>query len=423
MARKNPDKAKEVIRRLASEIRKYGDEGKQDLKDLFETHRPDLIFKLPPGPDRQARAAALVADMRNTATELTKSKYYRGKKTSEQVAGTHDRFRYIIEKTPEGKWRARITRQARQIIPHPDAPPIVDHPRLKKPFKSCEDAEDAIRRIINTSMFWYESRGITPKERVRKTKSARAGVRRRTAGQVAARAREHEKKQEEAERKRLSAQRAEERRRKKASKKQRRAKTPESRGGRKIVFVPRKNPSANPFSFSTSGSSAKRAADRAAAKYVEYAEEWQESLAERDPSFAKIMKAYDFVENARANYLLAEEPELAARMQEEKREIRKQIILIFKTCYRELESRRKKNPSHNPGKSEHAKIAKKHMAKAETAWKKYCDDCKVTDLLNAYKHLEIAREEFHHAGDTEAVAEAKEIIKQARAALRKLCKD
>ena len=436
MARKNPDKAKEAFKKLSSEILKFGDEGKADLKELFDLHRPEVIFKLEPGPERQARAAQLISEMRILARELAHAKYFRSReklkaekqrkgkgkpRARRQLSGVHDGFKYILVELPDGQWGAKITRQARQIIPDREAPPIVDHPRLAKPFEDQASAELAVRRIINTSMIWYSERGIIPKEKVRTTKSGRAGAQRRTAGQVAARQREQTERRESASAKRERERRAEERRTKKA--KRQKPRRPEAASSRKVVYIPRKNPS-TPFAFSHSESSALKQAKKSFEKYKEWEERWNESLEAKRPDFNAVMKAYDHVENARANFTLAEERHLADKADEVKRSLRHNIIEMFKVCNRELRSRRD-NPKGNPSKSAHEKIGQSHMKKAETAWAKYCDSsCEsLADLLNAYKHLEIAREEFQHAGAAEGVRQAKEKISIARADLRKMCKD
>ncbi len=433
MARKNPDKAKDAFKRLSAEILKYGEEGKRDLKDLFELHKPEVIFVLEQGPERQARAAQLIGEMRVLSRELAQSKYFRergepkgktkgkvSKKRGRQVTGTHDGFRYVLVQLPDGKWGAKITRQARQIIPETGAPPILDHPALRKPFRDEHDAELAIRRIINTSMMWYVHRGITPKERVRKTKAVSAGIQRRTAGQVAARAREKsEVASEEAERRRRE-QRAEKRRAEKVEgRRDRRPGAPASAGpGRKLQYIPRGNPS-SAFDFKHSESSAVKQAEKSLAKAKEWETLWSESLESGSPDFRAVMKAYDHIENARANFTLAGDSKRAEMADESKRSLRHNIIEMFNLCKRELSRKRNTNPGANPSSSEHDKLAVGHMVKAEAAWAKYCEGCNVTDLLNAYKHLELAREEFQHAGNADGVSEAKTKIKLARAALRK----
>ena len=145
MARKNPDKAKEAFKKLSAEILKYGDEGRSDLRELLELHKPEVIFKLEQGPERQARAAQLIGDMKVLSRELAEAKYFRergerkaGKpktKPKRQISGTHDGFRYVLVQAPSGKWGAKITRQARQIIPEPDAPPDCRRPSSRAPIR------------------------------------------------------------------------------------------------------------------------------------------------------------------------------------------------------------------------------------------------------------------------------------------------
>jgi len=429
MARKNPDKAKEAFKRLSAEIIRHGDDGEGDLKDLFEVHRPDVIFKLDQGPERQARAAQLLGEMTNLSRELTEAKYHRereGKKkkvsrTSKakprrEVSGTHDGFRYVLVQLPDGQWGAKITRRGRQIIPSPGAPPIFDSPALNKRFPDQGAAEVAVRRVINTALIWYDERGIRPREKVRRSKKVRGGIHRRTAGQREAMERETTAESEAA---------AEERRRERVREGRRKAKVGKSERmrrpsepgkparGRKLVYIPKGNPS-NPFSFRRSESAAIKQAKKALEKSEEWQARWNESLKAGKPDFAAVMKAYDHIENARANFVLGEEKGRADKAMDRKSSLRRNIIEMFKTCTREL-SKRKSNPSQG----DHREMGNSHMEKADACWKKYCDSCNVTDLLNAYKHLEIAREELQHAGDTDGVAQARARIKLARQELRK----
>ena len=432
MARKNPDKAKEAFKRLSAEILKYGDEGKQDLKELFDVHKPEVIFKLEPGPERQARAAQLIGDMRVLSRELAQAKYFRergGKKgkparkerkAHREVPGTYDRFKYVLVELDDGKWGAKITRQGRQIIPEPGAPPIVDHPRLKKSFDSQSDAEIGIRRIINTAMIWYADRGIVPKEKVRRTAGVRETIHRRTAGQVAARERaqlEREAEEEkEAKRERRAARRREE---KVEGRKPRRPSEPSTSRGRKMVFIPRKNPG-NPFTFERIGEKALAQGEKSLSRYREWQEKWEDSLREEKPNFSAVMKAYDNIENARANFVLAGESHLADKAEEIKKSLRHNIIEVFKYCRKELKSRG--GVRQNPSASEHDELGAKNMLKADECWKKYCDTGNVVCLMDAYKYLVLSKEEFDHAGNSEGEDEAKERIKLVRSELRKMIK-
>jgi len=428
MARKNPDKAKEAFKRLSAEITKYGDDGVSDLKDLFEVHRPDVIFKLDQGPERQARAAQLLGEMTNLSRELAEAKYYRerkGKKKASrtskakprrEVPGTHDGFRYVLVQLPDGQWGAKITRRGRQIIPAPGAPPIFDSPALSKRFPDQGAAEVAVRRVINTALIWYDERGIRPREKIRKSKKVRGGIHRRTAGQREAMEREAAAQSDTA---------AEERRRERIREGRRKAKVDKSERmrrssepgkptrGSKLVYIPKGNPS-NPFSFRRSESATIKQGKKALEKSKEWQARWDESLKAGKPDFAAVMKAYDHIENARANFVLGEDKGRADKAMDRKSSLRRNIIEMFKTCTREL-SKRKSNPT----RGDHQEMGNSHMEKADACWKKYCEGCNVTDLLNAYKHLEIAREELQHAGDSDGVAQARARIKLARQELRK----
>lgn len=427
MARKNPDKAKEAFARLSNDILKYGDEGKEELRDLFEVHRPDVIFKLEQGPERQARAAQLIADMRVSGSELAHAKYHRskaGRKEKREVvgetAGTYDRFRYVLSELPDGRCMAKITRQARRLREEAGAPPIVAHPRLQKPFTDCAQATLAIRRIINTAMIWYEERGLSPLEKVRKTAGTRASIHRRTSGQVAARERESQERQAEREEERRREKRRSERTAAKVQGRKPKQRQVESSSGRKVTYVPRKNPS-NPFSFRLSESQAYRHGVKAHKSYEQWRNKWDQSLREDKPDFSAVLKAYDHIENARANFLIADSREQADKMDEIKRAIRHNLIETLRACRRELSGRRQQVRQANPDPSEHRRIYGKHVSKMEAALDRWSDTGKITCLLDAYKYAELAYAEARNAGDTGMAETLKGRVRTFRDALKRAC--
>ena len=426
MARKNPDKAKEVFARLRKEILKYGDEGEEALGELFESHRPDVIFAMEQGPERQARAAQLIADMRVTGREIAEARYHRGKDEEvEEVeearerpghrttSGRYDRFRYTITEAPDGSCTAKITRQARQLYTHPGAPPIVDHPRLRKPFRDCAQAELAVRRIINTALIWYEERGLSPTEKVRKTAMVKAGIHRRTPGQSAARERAaQEKKEERKKKKARDRQRSEGREARYGEPRQR---SVESSPGRKITYIPRKNPS-NPRSFELSESAAYRHGVKSREGYEKWKDSWEESLREGKPNFGAAMKAYNFIENARVNFTLAGDDRRAQEAAEIRKSIRHNLIEALKVCRKELSGRRL-----NPEPSEHRRTYGRYMSKMDAALDRWSETGNIVCLIDAYKYAELSYAEAQNANDTGMAEALKTKIKTIRDGLKRVC--
>lgn len=425
MSRNKSDRAKEAFTKLSREIIKHGDSAKAELKELLFIHKPEVIFKLEPGPDREARAAQLIGEMRILARDLSqvdrgtvkaKSKSSKKKVTlKNKISGFHDGFKYAVGQLPNGKWVAKITKQARQIIPEPGSPPIVDHPRLSSTFDSQENAELTVRRIINTSMIWYAERGRVPKERARKSKTQ--SVQRRTAGQSAARRQEKVSADESAQRLAEKERRAALRREQKTRGRSRRPADVAGSPGRKYQFIPKKNPS-DRFSFLHSDAGALAQGEKAFKKSLEWQEVWKKSFAEDKPNFKALMGSYDAVENARVNFILAEKQDLAKDAGDIKKALRDTFVEILDTCNKELRSKRRANPS----KAEHEKLGAKSLERAESSWTKYCESCRVSDLLDTYRHLEIAKKELAQAGDKDGVTIQNNRIKQVRSELLKRCK-
>lgn len=208
MSRPNTDKVKSLIKTLAQEISKHGEEGKSELRQLFEARPPQAILSLPPGPTRSALAAELISDMRSIARELTEAKAARihgaidkrnksGSKKKQKTSsekpkkgpseivsrssGKIDGFIFEIGELVSGEYIVKITRKGRRVIEDEKAPRIYDNKHLVQKFRSKDEAEIAARRVVNSAMIWYAERGITPREKARRSKSAGRGVQRRTS--------------------------------------------------------------------------------------------------------------------------------------------------------------------------------------------------------------------------------------------------
>jgi len=94
--------------------------------------------------------------------------------------GQIDGFSYVIVELDNGDILAKINRKGRRIVEHDDAPKIYESKRLQKSFADKDAAEFEVRRVVNSAMVWYETRGIRPREKVRRSKEAGRGIGRRT---------------------------------------------------------------------------------------------------------------------------------------------------------------------------------------------------------------------------------------------------
>jgi hypothetical protein len=446
MPRRNPDQAKELIQRHTKEILRYGDEGKAELRELFVgAQRPDVILSLPQGPDRSARAAALIGSLREILQELSEGKAVRelqsGKKASkkpeEQKAtepkkkpsdiiwrthGNIDRFNYTINKRRDGYFVAKITKKGRNVIEDDKAPRIYDNPLLDKHFSSHDDAELAVRRVINTAMIWYAERGIRVRERKRRSEKSRGTMRRRTA------AMREEISKEEAETRRIAAKKKAAQERKERIRKEkmegtyrRRRSNPE----KSLRHIPRGNPSKF-FSFKHSETSAEKQAAKSYSSYLSYREKWDESLRSGKPRFITVMKAYDALENTRANLMLAGQKERADAVDRLRVDLRQQLIDIFSTCSRYLSKMGKeeefsepKVTQMNPGPDTHVKIANELLEKAKSEMAKYKESGSIPRLLNAYSNYEMAKREFRYAKHKTGLKKATAGAKRSREELKK----
>lgn len=411
MSRKNTDSAKEHFKRLSREIGK-SQRGREELEQLFESKPPKSIFSLPPGPARDAHAAELVSEMREIARDLAEAKSAEpakkkspkkgSKKKSSNVAsrssGRVDGFSYDIIEMKDGSIVAKINRKGRNIIEHEGAPKIYDSPRLRRFFSLKDDAEFEVRRVINSAMVWYDERGIVPTKKARRSKAAGRGVRRRTSEHRSAIA------AEEAERKRIA--------RKKKAAQDRRArlrdeKVRENPGPRNLRHIPRGNPG-KPFSFKHSESSAEKQAVKSMKSFLDYKEKWERSLGDGKPKFSAVMKAYDAAENARANFFLAGEQGKADRVDMMRKDLRRQIVDIFNTCFKHLSGQRKSNP----GSEEHLDIARSQMKSAR-------DAMRADELVTSYGYMAIASENYRLAGDLDKFKKTSESAKSLHKRIQK----
>jgi len=421
---RNPDKAKELIERLSREIAKYGDEGKSELRALFVgDQRPDVILALPPGPDRSARAAQLVGSLQEIAREMAESrasqigssqskkkpkKRERKKRESPsdiiaKGGGQIDGFSYTIGRRRDGQFAAKITRRGRQIIEDDKAPKIYENDRLRRLFDSRDEAEFAVQRVINTALVWYSQRGLTPREKVRRSRKGRSGVRRRTASDRAALYQEQDATRRIAARKQAAAERAERIRQEKIQE-------------RRLGFIPRNNPS-SPFSFLKSDTSASRQAEKSLQSYAKAQDKWKESLAAGRPRFSYVMKAYDALENARANLLLSGQKEKSEKVDARKASLRQELVDIFSTCSRSLSAGYE--PERNPQPETHKKKADEFCEKAKNAMSLHKEKGSFAKLLDAYKYFECAKLEYRSAKNKTGLKKATTGAKKAREALKK----
>lgn len=339
MPRKNPDKAVDLIKAYSKEIVKYP-EGEKELLELFVGERdPRKIMALPPGPDRSARLAQLIGDLKELARELAESgrehersikatttttgKAKNKRKTSDLISkenGKFEGFSYTIGMRKDGYFLAKINRKGRNVIEDERAPKIYNNSNLVKLFHSRDEAEFAVRRVINTALVWYAERGVKMREKGRVSKKSKGSIIRRTVS----------------ERESLSQQESEERviaaRKKAAEARRQRIRTEKIEGAkRRVSKIPLNNPS-GPFSFTHSESAPEKQAEKSFKKFVKYRDKWKESLEDGKPNFGFVIKAYDALENARANLVLAGQSDKADKVDLKKVELRKQMVDLVNNC-------------------------------------------------------------------------------------------
>lgn len=305
-------------------------------------------------------------------------------------------------KTQKGpRYQFNVTKYGRRILPEEGAPPLYNHRDEKKLFHHRVDAELRARRVINAALIWYEEHRSQIKERVRlagqRKKSHEKIQATRTSG-VSRKLREAwEKKTGKKSRKRIS----------------------------------------NPIFGGRSGDMLAQAKD-ALAQYKSEFSTFQRSMRRGNPNFGALMNAYDWLENARANFSLAEKKSDARAVQDRKGELRDSIISMMGACDVEdlleeayalnpskkgsKKKRSKKRSKKNPTAEVHQKLGTGFLKKSEKAWDRYCNTLKTNDLLKAYENLVLAEQELGYAKDKNGLAQARAGLKSARDELASLKK-
>lgn len=365
--------------------------------------------------------------------------------------GSYQGFRYEVYLLQNGKYAVKVTNKARKLLPFSTnkaieigtrylnvkkeipieeisrrdaleagtAPVIQEQRFLKKLYREKEDAEVAARRAINTVLYWYDDRGVRTKERMRKTKAARAAVTRRTAGQVEARALTAAEKAEKEARKKILKDRMERKieKRFKRQQEQRRPEGPVVEGkSRKRIFIPKSNPSAfdvfyNPSKEDKPGYSV-RSAQKQFKKHVAM---WKESLESGYPDFEEFFNAYDHLEYARANAHVNGFKKAAASALRAKNKLREQMIGILEKMFYGSQNDDYRVYQENPGPEVHQRVGNKKLESAERGLSTYMRTGNATTLMNAYKNFELALEELKYVKDKDGIKRAKKGVKSARA--------
>lgn len=308
-------------------------------------------------------------------------------------------------KTPSGsRYQFNVTKLGRRLLPVPGAPPLYDHPDENKLFHIRSDADIRARRIINAALIWYEehrSKVFTPQEHLRK-----AGHRKET----------HEK---------IKGTRTTKMSRdlREAWEKKTGKKAKSSRG--RI---------SNPL-FGGKSDDLIAQAKSSLSQYKSEFRTFERSMGRGNPDFGSLMSAYDWLENARANYSLAEEKGDARSVQARKEEVRDSIVSFMAACdvdeildagYRmgnpSKKRSKKKGSKKNPTKETHQKLGTGFLNKSEKSWAQYCKTLKIKDLLIAYENLILSEQELGYAKDKNGLAQARAGLKAARDELASLKK-
>ena len=423
-----PGEAKGHYKRLTTEILKYGNEGKEELDALFKIMPPKKIFSLPQGPDRGAREAELISEMKVIARDFAeaKSKASRPKKKAEtkkmkkaktskpkkppepqivkKSGGQIDGFSYVIVELDNGDIIAKINRKGRKIVEHDDAPKIYESKRLQKSFADKDAAEFEVRRVVNSAMVWYETRGIRPREKVRRSKSSGRGYSTRTPEMKSAIAKE-DREMATIRRKRKEARERKDR--------MLREKVIGNPSGKSFGHIPRVNPSKSSF-FSHSEDTAEKQAVKAFEAYVNYKDKWDRSIAKGKPRFAWVMKAYDAIENSRANYLLSGNTTQAESVNKLKGKLREKISHMVEDCIARLS--RKGNPSSNPTANP---TAEEHLETAKDTEETAMSLISRGRIVEGYGHLTTSVGNYMDAGDQAKANELSAVLKKLRNKIEK----
>jgi len=500
MARRirNPEKQdpRDLAKKMIRQIGQYGEPAVEELQEIQEKHQPRQIFDMPEGPEKNSRLGAYISELRESLShwvrqgqieklskvkaearraarqEKPKPEKIKKKVTKKRVVeeepeyiddpeaievtypGTYQGFRYEIFLLRNGKYAARVTNQARRLMPyadakHGEAPVIQKHPVLKRryshvpsregrpPVSGKEMAEVAVRKAINDTLQWYDDRGIRPIERPRKRKGVAGTVRRRTAGQASARKEEQtEAEKRKARKEILEARQARKKQRKvEALERKRREAEGVTKGakplaGGRSLYIPKSNPSVFSSFFEEDNTpTATRQTLDSLEEFKNSRKRWKKSLKENDPDFDAYFKAYDAVENARANAYLAGKKKIGKKALQMKRDFRQEGITLMTSMkgsfgeeYEEGEyTVTQDGPARrNPGPEAHRRIGNEKLDKAERSLATYMRNGNSTSLLNAYKHFELALEELSYAKDREGIRRAKKGINIARGEMKGL---
>ena len=390
------------------------------------------------------------------------------KELGDNVAGVTFDIHKVDTAADGIRYRFNVTKRGRSIKSVEGAPNLYDHPDEKKLFKTEEDAYLRARRVIHAALIWYEerrrgSRGTRDKARRGKLHKKVAKEMRRPRGagissksstrpsshivrtgsyeadilglKVGTRVKE-EFEGGEALREASMAKRSR-RKGKKVSPKGgvkawdvegvsasvRRGKSAreikgagrlveaEMRGGK--LRTPKKMRKGNPLFGGPS--EPERAAKTAVARYKSEHAAWVRSMNIGKPKFDALMRAYDSLENARANFALADMPE-------ESKMANTRIIQVRDTITSMMEAQGPEDYidaayEENPSKTGHQKNGTKFLNKSEKAWDKYCDGLQSKDLLCAYECLILAEQELGYAKDKNGLKQVKVGMKASRSEL------
>jgi hypothetical protein len=153
---------------------------------------------------------------------------------------------------------------------------------------------------------------------------------------------------------------------------------------------------------------------------------WQKSAADKKPEFAQLLDSYDNLLFAHAYLTLGGKDDRTARALDQIRESLltflkcadpSKVDIVSKTIMKEARSLsgfKRGNPK-NPTAEVHQEMGEGFLAESEKLWASYCKTRSTKTLLDAYRVLELACQEFEYTGDKKRMAQAKEGIKAARA--------
>jgi len=155
---------------------------------------------------------------------------------------------------------------------------------------------------------------------------------------------------------------------------------------------------------------------------------WDSSVKKKQPEFAQLLDSYDNLLFAHAYLTLGGGDGRTARALDQIRD----SLLAFLRCVdpqkaelltqtvmkgaRKLSGFPNSNPK-NPTSEVHQEMGEGFLSESEKLWASYCKTRSPNTLLDAYRTLELACQEFEYTGDKKRMRQAKEGIKAARAEL------